>query len=140
MESTSPRKKRVLIVDDDRVIRMIEKRMLEAGGFEVVAAEDAESALEIARGSAFELFLFDVTLPGMSGFELARILSQEPATRTVPIIFATGLDERENAHEGFRSGASFYLTKPFSATTLMTMVRAALDGVAGPANPGPAVA
>jgi CheY-like chemotaxis protein len=136
----APRKKRVLVVDDDRIIRLIEQRMLEASGFEVACAADAEEGLALARASRFDLYLLDVTMPGMSGFELARHLAQDESTRAVPIIFATGLDERENAHEGFKAGASFYLTKPFSATTLMTMVRAALDGVAAGGYSGPAVA
>jgi CheY-like chemotaxis protein len=67
-----------------------------------------------------------VMMPGMNGFELARALRGDPLTRETPILFATAKGEPDVVTEGFQVGASLYLVKPFTTSTLLTMVRAAL--------------
>lgn len=119
-------RKRILVVEDDHAIRAIETRILTASGFEVTAVEDGTSGLQAAKESRYDLLLLDVMMPGLNGFELARALGADPTTRDVPILFATALGDDKVMAEGFEAGASLYLVKPFTSSTLLTMVRAAL--------------
>ena len=67
-------------------------------------------------------------MPGLNGFDVARELRRREDTRHVPILFATARSTQADVDEGFEAGASLYVEKPFTTTTLLTMVRAALDG------------
>ena len=119
-------KKRILLVEDDPAIRVMEERILTASGFDVSAATNGPEGLQLAGQSTFDLFLLDVMMPGMNGLELARALRQNEQTRRTPILFATARGEPDLMAEGFAAGASLYLVKPFTTTTLLTMVRAAI--------------
>lgn len=67
-------------------------------------------------------------MPGLNGFDLARVLHGDAATKGVPILFATAKGEGSSMTEGFEIGATLYLVKPFTTATLLAMVRAALAG------------
>lgn len=121
------RKKRILVVEDDDAIRSMEECILGASGYEVKSASSGNAGLEVARTAGpFDLFILDVMMPGLNGFDLARLLHGDATTRGVPILFATARGEQESMTEGFEIGASLYLVKPFTTATLLTMARAAL--------------
>jgi len=119
-------KKRILIVEDDAAIRTLEDRILTVSGFDVTVAANGSQALQLALSASFDLFLLDVMMPGMNGFELARSLRKADQSRRTPILFVTARGEADAMAEGFSAGASLYLVKPFTTTTLLTMVRGAL--------------
>lgn len=119
-------RERILIVEDDPAIRSMEARILGASGFEITTVEEGTSALRAVKETSFDLVLLDVMMPGLNGFEVARALGADPATRDLPILFATALGDDKVMAEGFAAGASLYLVKPFTTSTLLTMVRAAL--------------
>ena len=120
-------KRRILVAEDDPAIRSMEERILAASGYQVVAVSNGADALARAKDDGpFDLFLFDVMMPGLSGFDLARELQRADATRATPILFATAKGEGDDMNEGFGAGASLYLVKPFTTATLLAMVRAAL--------------
>jgi DNA-binding response OmpR family regulator len=122
-------KKRILIVEDDAAIRTMEDRILTASGFEVSTAPGGPQGIELAKATTFHLYILDVMMPGMNGFELARHLRSEDNGRVTPILFVTARGEPDAMTEGFSAGASLYLVKPFTTTTLLTMVRGALATV-----------
>ena len=117
------KKKRVLVVDDEQGNRKVFQAMLNAEGLAVTLAEDGMKGLEAAAAEPPDLVLLDVMMPGMTGFEVARRLKAAPATRHVPIIVVTALDDRESRLEGLKAGAEDFLTKPVDRVELSARVR-----------------
>ena len=118
--------RRILIVDDERDLCDIVAFNLRAAGYDCETAQDAESARKFDL-AAFDLFLLDVMMPGVSGFELAKSLRSEERTAKVPIIFLTAKDTEEDKLRGFELGADDYVSKPFSVRDLIARVRAVLN-------------
>lgn len=117
--------KRILVVDDEQDLCEILKFNLETEGYEVETANSAEEALEMDIAS-FDLLLLDVMMGGMSGFQLAKQLKDNPMTANVPIIFLTARDTENDMVTGFNIGADDYISKPFSIREVMVRVRAVL--------------
>lgn len=117
--------KRILVVDDEQDLCEILKFNLETEGYEVETANSAEEALELDIAS-FDLLLLDVMMGGMSGFQLAKQLKDNPMTANVPIIFLTARDTENDTVTGFNIGADDYISKPFSIREVMVRVRAVL--------------
>lgn len=117
--------KRILVVDDEQDLCEILKFNLETEGYEVETANSAEEALEMNIAS-FDLLLLDVMMGGMSGFQLAKQLKDNPMTANVPIIFLTARDTENDTVTGFNIGADDYISKPFSIREVMVRVRAVL--------------
>ena len=80
--------------------------MLEAEGYSASEAADGTQALELARQSPPDLILLDIMMPGMDGYEVARQLKTAAATRSVPVIMVTALDDRESRLRGLEAGAN----------------------------------
>ena len=114
---------RVLVVEDDPLIRHLLVTIVEADGYEVLAVGDGSAALAAAPGFKPDLALLDVGLPGLSGAEVARRLRQ---TSDLPIIFVTAAGSAEDIHGGFKMGADDYIVKPFDPEELSWRVRAVL--------------
>lgn len=115
---------RLLIVDDDVSMRLLLADYFRRLGFEVVENESAVEAFEPAASGSFDCFIFDVSMPGMSGLELLRRL-RERGIRT-PALFLTAHDDLQDKVAGFEAGADDYLSKPFSARELELRVEALL--------------
>ena len=116
---------RILVVDDEQDLCEILKFNLETEGYQVETANSAEEALEMDIAS-FDLLLLDVMMGGMSGFQLAKQLKDNPMTANVPIIFLTARDTENDTVTGFNLGADDYISKPFSIREVMVRVRAVL--------------
>lgn len=117
--------KRILVVDDEQDLCEILRFNLAAAGYHVEVAYSAEEAMQHVLTS-FHLILLDVMMPGMSGFELARMIKRDRKTADTPIIFLTAKDTEEDTLEGFDIGADDYITKPFSVREATARVRAVL--------------
>ena len=113
----------ILLVEDDRTIRMALEYALTGAGYQVSTASDGNAGLEAARQGS-DLVLLDVMLPGLSGLEVARILRSEGHSE--PIIMLTALDQDHDKVAGLDAGADDYITKPFSVTELLARIRANL--------------
>lgn len=116
-------KQRILLVDDEHAIVESLRYALEREGYEVIEAADGGQALDLARAKPPDLVLLDVMLPGMSGFEVCRILRQESR---VPILMLTARADEPDRIVGLDLGADDYVTKPFSVREVLARVRAAL--------------
>jgi DNA-binding response OmpR family regulator len=113
----------ILVVDDEaRYVRAI-RFNLEASGYEVVTAQDGETAIALVSDKEPDLVLLDVKMPGMDGLEACRRIREFSA---VPIIMLTALAQDADKVKGLDTGADDYVTKPFSAEELLARVRAAL--------------
>ena len=114
--------KKVLLAEDDRDLGMILKAFLDANGFPTTFCTNGKDAFEALNVNSFDFCLFDVTMPVMDGFELAReVKSSFP---TLPLIFLTARNEQEDILKGFKIGADDYITKPFSMDELLARVKA----------------
>jgi DNA-binding response OmpR family regulator len=119
--------RRVLVVDDDDVIRSLVRDGLEREGFEVCLAGDGESGLRLLGEEAPDLVVLDLNLPAIGGFD---VLSAIRASSEVPVILLTGRVDEVDRVLGLELGADDYVMKPFSPRELASRVRAILRRVA----------
>lgn len=103
----------VLIVDDVEMNRVILEEIMKDMNCRPVSAENGEQALEMVAQYHPQLVLMDISMPGMSGYELCSILKEKEETKNIPIIFISALDDIENTIKGFSLGGEDYITKPF---------------------------
>jgi DNA-binding response OmpR family regulator len=118
---------RILVVEDDPIIRQTVDYSLRRAGFETAVSGDGREALALALREPFDLILLDIMLPGVDGFTFAQEL-RKTDTATA-IIMVTALDQERDKVRGLDAGADDYLTKPFSTEELLARVRANLRRV-----------
>lgn len=103
----------ILIIDDLEMNREILAEIIRDIGGEPLLAESGEEALEVIKEKCPELVLTDISMPGMNGYELCKILKRKKETRNIPVIFISAYDEPEDIVEGLSLGGEDYITKPF---------------------------
>lgn len=113
----------IAIVDDDPNIRQIVEAYLQKEGYETVSVESAEEALHLKETNPPDLWVLDIMLPGMNGYEFCRRIRMESET---PIIMISARDEEVDKILGLELGSDDYLTKPFSPRELVARVNRAL--------------
>jgi two-component system, OmpR family, response regulator ResD len=116
---------RVLIADDDVVVRDVVRRYLERDGMDVSVADDGTEALRLLGSERIDVAVLDVMMPGPNGLALCRSLRQA-GDFSVPVILLTALGEEDDRIAGLEAGADDYLTKPFSPRELALRVRSVL--------------
>ncbi|MBI4690450.1 MAG: response regulator [Nitrospirae bacterium] len=122
---------KILVVDDEPDIVELVSYNLGKEGFRVSAALDGEEALNKIRKEQFNLIILDLMLPGLQGVELCRIIRNDPAIASIPIIMLTAKGEEVDKILGLELGADDYITKPFSPRELVARVKAVLRRTAG---------
>lgn len=114
----------VLVIDDSLTTRMLEQSILESAGYEVETATSAEEALVMARRRRYCLFLVDVEMPGMDGFEFVETTRADATLREVPAILVTSRSAAQDRRRGQSAGASGYIVKnEFEQTELLELIR-----------------
>jgi two-component system chemotaxis sensor kinase CheA len=101
----------ILVIDDSLTTRMLEQSILESAGYEVELAVSAEEALERTRARQFGLFLVDVEMPGMDGYEFVRVTRADARLASTPAILVTSRGAPEDRRRGMEAGASAYIVK-----------------------------
>jgi DNA-binding response OmpR family regulator len=122
---------RVLIADDDVVVRDVVRRYLERDGLEVAVADNGTDALRMLGTERIDVAILDVMMPGPGGLALCRSLRQA-GDFSVPVILLTALGEEEDRIAGLEAGADDYVTKPFSPRELSLRVRSVLRRAPSP--------
>jgi two-component system, OmpR family, phosphate regulon response regulator PhoB len=120
VESRSPF--RILVVEDEPVIRELVRSMLHDGPVEVETASTGADGLRRVREGDFHLVLLDVVLPGMDGLTVCRLLKGDPATAGVPLYMLTAKTRRADLEAALAAGANGYIHKPFRGSELMELV------------------
>jgi two-component system chemotaxis response regulator CheY len=115
--------KRIMTVDDSPSLRQMVALTLENAGYEVVEARDGRDAIAKLGGREFHLFVTDLNMPGMDGFELTRKLRSMPEYRFVPIVLLTTESNQEKKMQGKAAGATGWIVKPFQPADLLTTVK-----------------
>jgi len=111
--------KRILIVDDEEVIRKFLKIHLSKLGYEVTEAEDGEKAIEKIGGGKFDLIICDVMMPNKNGWEVIKEVKSNPELNEIPIILLTAKNDEVDMFKGYELGANYYMTKPFTKDQLL---------------------
>ena len=130
----SEEKKKLLLVEDDPSFGLVLKDYLTLNQYDVVHAIDGEEGLEKFKEGGYDLAVFDVVMPKKDGFTLAREVKEIDGS--LPIVFLTALNAKDDVLNGYRSGADDYLTKPFDTEVLLCKIKAILqrNGGAEPAD------
>ena len=118
-------KPKILVIDDEESWCEILKYNLLKEGYDIDCAYSAEEALE-KNLTEYSLFLVDVMMVNLSGFDFAIKIRQNPATEAIPIIFCTALVDEDSTVKGLDLGADDYITKPFNLDEVKVRVRAVL--------------
>jgi|SRR5687768_5106033 CheY-like chemotaxis protein len=121
--------KSILLVEDDRFLRKAAEATLRRHGFTVRTAADGEEALQRVRDEAPDLVLLDLIMPKLQGFEVLRILKQDPATKQIPVVVLSNLGQESDVQQALQSGAAAYFIKAnLSLQDLVTQVHRVLTG------------
>jgi two-component system, sensor histidine kinase and response regulator len=117
----------VLVVDDVAKNIQVLGSILSADHYRVAYATNGQDALKLVGLNNFDCILLDVMMPGMDGFEVCRLLKQNPRTTEIPVIFLTAKNDQESVLKGFQLGAQDYVTKPFSSPELIIRVKTHIE-------------
>jgi two-component system alkaline phosphatase synthesis response regulator PhoP len=120
------RKKKILVVDDEKDLTTLVSLHMKMAGFEVLTANNGEKALDLSREEKPDLIILDLMLPKIDGWQVCERLRQDIATQDIPVIMLTARAETEDKLKGFESGADDYVTKPFSPRELVARVKRVL--------------
>ncbi|WP_293127864.1 EAL domain-containing response regulator [Microcoleus sp. bin38.metabat.b11b12b14.051] len=118
--------KKILVIEDDQVIRENILKLLKAEGFDVTGASNGAEGLNAAVSNLPDVILCDVTMPQLDGYGVLAALRSHPVTATVPFIFLTGKADRSEVRQGMELGADDYLTKPFTKAELVGAISSRL--------------
>ena len=116
-------KKHILVVDDEIGALTLIGIMLERGGFSVLKAKDATSALAVLDQNTPDMIILDVMMPGMDGIELCEVIRERNDTRLVPVLILSARGDAESVMRGMEAGADDYLPKPILHHDLVAKVR-----------------
>ncbi len=116
--------KKILVVEDERVLQKNIIKILRLEGFEVMGADDGVSGVACARQESPDLIVCDVMMPEMDGYQMLQTLQEDVNTALIPFIFLTAKTDRSDMRQGFEMGADDYLVKPFDADELLRAIEA----------------
>ena len=117
--------KKILIVDDEEIVRRVLRGLLEKEGYEVIEAEDGGAGVELAKKEDPDVILMDLTMPGMGGLEACRLLKKDEKTKNIPVLVITALGG-ENKTEAINAGIDDFVSKPFDAEEISIRVKSML--------------
>ncbi len=115
-------KKKILIADDSQTVLLLHQLLLADRGYELLTARNGEEAVDKALAERPDIILLDVIMPRMDGFAACRALREHESTRDIPIIMVTSRGEPQHVQQGFESGCTDYLTRPFDGNELLDKV------------------
>jgi diguanylate cyclase (GGDEF)-like protein len=117
----------ILLIDDDRVIRLHLRLCLEKEGYEIAEAKTGQEGLEVYKRLCPDIVLLDAVMPGIDGFECCEKLQTLVGSRRTPILMITGLEDQASVDRAFAVGAADYVTKPVHIAVLRQRVRRLLQ-------------
>lgn len=118
--------KKILIIEDDQVMRENTAEILELAKYKVTTAPNGKKGSVLAKETQPDLILCDIMMPELDGYGVLHVLSKDPLTAAIPFIFLTAKAEKSEMRKGMELGADDYLTKPFEDTELLSAIEARL--------------
>jgi DNA-binding response OmpR family regulator len=124
------KKKKILVVDDEKdVLFMLEKR-LTAEGYSVITTTKSTNAIALAKSQHPDIIILDIVMPGMDGGEVAAKLREHPLTRSIPVIFLTALLTKTEEYQGNHTiSSNITFAKPFDTEELLAQIKELLCNV-----------
>ena len=119
-----------MVIDDDEDFTKLYKASLLAAGFEATAVNQSTAAIELAYLVKPDIFVIDIMMPDIDGFQLSRMIREDPVLRHIPIIIVTALTDLDSKMVAAGAGADDYLAKPFR----MDDLKARIDALLGSAR------
>lgn len=113
---------KVLVIEDEEILRESILTILQTQGFSAVGAENGHRGLHLVKEFVPDLILCDVRMPGLDGYEVLKSLRQDPVTAKTPLLLLTAETIQNVIHQGESLGASGYLTKPFTTAELLEAI------------------
>lgn len=121
--------KKILLIEDDDLIREMYAGELTKNGFEVSACPNGEKGLEVLKMGQFDLVLLDIMLPGINGLEVLKLIKQDPKTKELKVVLLTNLGQETVIKLGFGLGAVGYLIKSaYNPDQIIKEVQSFIDG------------
>jgi putative two-component system response regulator len=117
---------RILIADDEKLVRQLLRRILEAAGYTVIEASNGPEVVSLGDSERPDLFILDIGMPGRDGVAICRTIKGNPLTHLTPVIHITGQARREDRLRALEAGSDEFLAKPFDAEELLIRVRSLL--------------
>ena len=111
--------KKVLVVDDEKLIRDLLRGYLTKLGFEIKEAADGEQAIKELGREDFDLLICDIEMPNKDGWQVIKEARSNPKTKDIPVIILTGKGGEDDIVKGYELGTNFYITKPFTRAQLL---------------------
>lgn len=119
---------KVLICDNEDVLRALVRAALDRSGYEIVEARDGDESVELARRLQPDLIVLDMMMPGRNGVEVLEELRREPRLHETPVVMLTARAQAADREAASRAGTDYFLAKPFSPKELASVVEGLLDG------------
>ena len=121
--------KKVLVVDDEEVVRKVLRKHLAKLGYEVKEAADGEQALEELENDNFDLVICDIMMPKKDGWQVLKEIKSNPKIAHIPVIVLTAKNECADMRKGYKLDADYYITKPFSQAQLIYEIKLMLGEI-----------
>lgn len=120
---------KIMVVDDDEDFTNLYKSALIAAGYDAIAVNQSAAAIEMAYLVKPDIFLIDLMMPEIDGFQLCRLIRADPVLKSTPIIIVTALTDLDSRLVAMGAGANDYLTKPFHMDVLKARINALVEKV-----------
>jgi DNA-binding response OmpR family regulator len=118
---------KILVADDDATTLLFVRSLLEDRGYDVITAEDGESALSLVRSQKPDLVVTDLVMPYINGLELIREMREDTELSRIPVVLISMKDKEQDIVQGLEEGADDYVVKPFHALELAARIKKILD-------------
>ncbi len=121
------KKNRILVVEDEESLLKLESILLSSKGYNVTGVMDGKSAVQEITTNKPDLVILDIMLPELDGFEVCRIIKENPDTRHIPIVMLTAKKNSQDFARGMQVGADAYITKPFKSAKVIETIQGLLN-------------
>ncbi|OHD57033.1 MAG: hypothetical protein A2Y33_08890 [Spirochaetes bacterium GWF1_51_8] len=119
-------KKRILCIDDEPMNLELLKAILEPQGYEVYRALNGKDGIVKLSGGGIDLVILDVSMPELNGYEVCRMIKNNPGTSNTPVVLLSGLSGTEETKRGMDAGCDDFISKPFSRTEFIERINTVL--------------
>jgi len=126
---TAIRSANILVIDDEPEITEIIEAFLTNAGYRVRVENSAAKAVEIARQHRPDIILLDIMMPGRDGYQICNAIKEDSDLASIPVIFLTGKDSKDDQGRSFQVGGDMFIKKPFSCERLLEIVNIVLISV-----------
>lgn len=120
---------KILVIDDDKTIRVMASKLLTKAGHDIVTAENGEIGMRMASRESPDLILLDIMMPGIDGLQVCSKLKSDPSTKDIIVFMLTGKTQMQDIEEALSKGADNYIAKPINPIKFAKIVEVKLKKI-----------